>query len=110
MFYDKFTELCFTKKLSPSAAVQDMGLSASAITRWKRGIAPRGSTLALICSYFDVEPSYFSDDDEQKKNSPETVSGIETAQMLELIQLFDAASPEIRQAALAVLRSAEVQK
>lgn len=111
MFWKNFEKLCTDRGRSPTAVVQELGLSSSAVTAWSRGSVPRNSTLGKIAKYFGVTlDALLADADDQKKSSPETVSGVETAQMLELIQLFDAAPPELRAAALAVLRSAEAQK
>lgn len=55
MFYDVFSEMCFKKGVSKNKAAQEIGLSNSIVTRWKKtGSTPNGATMAKIASYFGV--------------------------------------------------------
>lgn len=65
MFFDKFSELCSKKGISPSAALDDLKISRGNISNWKQNGAPRQSTLLKISNYFGVTPDYFSDDKEE---------------------------------------------
>lgn len=55
MFYDTFCELCAKKKVAPTRAALDMGLSKSTPTTWKKkGTTPQAAQLQKIAAYFNV--------------------------------------------------------
>ena len=59
MFYDKYVNLCAKKKISPSAAAEEMGFERSNVTRWSKGAEPRRATLERVAAYFDVPVAVF---------------------------------------------------
>ena len=59
MFYDVFLELCRMRGESPSKALENMGMSKSSVTKWKKVSAPTESTLGKIANYFGVDVSIF---------------------------------------------------
>lgn len=68
MFYDVYCSLCKERKLSPSRAAIEMGISKSAVSTWKNGrSAPMSSQLEKIANYFDVSVDYLLGKTEQKK-------------------------------------------
>ena len=55
MFYDVFCELCKQKGKSPNKAAEEIGLSNSIATKWKKtGATPGGETLNRIAASFGV--------------------------------------------------------
>ena len=59
MFFDKFQALCTNKGVSCKKAVEDIGLSNSIATKWKKtGATPQGETLNKIATYFGVSIDY----------------------------------------------------
>ena len=55
MFFDIFCELCRQKGKSPNKAAEEIGLSNSITTKWKKtGATPGGETLQRIATYFGV--------------------------------------------------------
>ena len=59
MFFDIFSELCAKKGVSCKRAAEDIGLSNSITTKWKKtGATPSGDTLSRIASYFGVSVGY----------------------------------------------------
>ena len=71
MFFDIFYDLCQKKGISCKRAAEDMGLSNSITTKWKKtGATPSGDTLHRIASYFGVTVDYLLG----KEKAP-TVSG-----------------------------------
>lgn len=59
MFFDIFFELCKKKGISCKKAAEDIGLSNSITTKWKKtGATPGGDTLNRIADYFDVSVDY----------------------------------------------------
>lgn len=78
-FYDVYVELCNKIGKSPSAVAIELGLSKTAVHRWKNGGSPTDATAAKIASYFDVSVTYLLGKEEQKKSATETDSGISKA-------------------------------
>lgn len=70
MFYDVFVSLCNEKKVTPTRAALDIGLSKSTPTTWKkRGLTPQGETLHKIAQYFNVSTDYLLGNEPQKEAS-----------------------------------------
>lgn len=59
MFFDVFQSLCKKKGVSCKRAAEDIGLSNSITTKWKKtGATPSGDTLNRIAAYFNVTIDY----------------------------------------------------
>ena len=59
MFFDIFYDLCQKRGVSCKKAAEDMGLSNSITTKWKKtGATPSGDTLHKIAVYFGVSTDY----------------------------------------------------
>lgn len=72
MFFDIFYDLCKKKGISCKKAAEDIGLSNSITTKWKKtGATPGGDTLNRIANYFDVSTDYLLGK-ENKKAPAET--------------------------------------
>lgn len=55
MFYDVYCALCKGKGMSLSRAADEIGLSNSTVTKWKKtGATPSGDTLSKVAAYFGV--------------------------------------------------------
>ena len=68
MFFDIFKLLCEKKRVSPKNATEDIGLSNSITTKWKKtGATPKGDTLQRIADYFGVTTDYLLTGEETKK-------------------------------------------
>ncbi len=61
MFWDTFLSLCADKKVSPTRACKDMGLSNATAVHWKKGAIPNDGTVARIAKYFEVPQSVLTD-------------------------------------------------
>lgn len=75
VFYKNFLSLCAEAGKSPSAAVLEIGLKKSSVTRWKAGGMPSDVTLTKIATYFNVPVSELkgeTDDPGIKKEPPQT--------------------------------------
>lgn len=82
LFWENFKRLCYLHQTNPTQVCRDLGLVASAATKWKNGSMPNGKTVSMLAKYFNVPPSYFfiehednetemSDYLEQLRNRPE---------------------------------------
>ena len=71
MFFDIFYDLCQRKGVSCKKAAEEIGLSNSITTKWKKtGATPGGETLQRIAKYFGVSADFLLG----KEKTP-TVSG-----------------------------------
>lgn len=71
MFFDIFNDLCIKKGVSCKRAAEDIGLSNSITTKWKKtGATPTGETLSRIAAYFNVSVGYLLG--EENKKAPTT--------------------------------------
>ena len=77
-FYDKYVEMCNRTRKSPSAVAIEMGLSKTAVHRWKNGGSPTDATAAKIASYFGVSVAYLFGK-EEKNPTIEIDSGMSKA-------------------------------
>lgn len=55
-FYDNYVKLCNEKGKSPSKVAGEIGLSKTAVNRWKNGGSPTDATVKRIADYFQVDP------------------------------------------------------
>lgn len=68
MFYDVFCNLCKRHGKSPNKAAEEIGLSNSITTKWKKtGATPTGETLAKIAEYFDVPVGYLLGSEQKER-------------------------------------------
>lgn len=74
MFFDNFSNLCEQKGVSCKRATQEIGLSNSICTKWRKGAVPNGETLNRIAEYFGVSVEYLLNG-ENKKPAPIIESG-----------------------------------
>lgn len=83
-----------------------LGINYSSFGNWKAG---RNSSykkyIHAIADYLDVSVEYLRGETDIKKDSPSSIEN-ELSEYKDVIELFKAATPELRAAALAVLKSA----
>lgn len=53
-FYETYLQLCAGKKVSPSAAAAQMGLSKTTVNRWKNGGGATDATALKVANYFGI--------------------------------------------------------
>ena len=64
MFFDNFKQISQERGTSPSKVLQELGLSTSKLTAWKRGSVPKERYVQQIAEYFDIPVDFlmgFSD-------------------------------------------------
>ena len=69
-FYQRYIELCNEIGKSPSAVAIEIGLSKTAVHKWKNGGFPTDSTAAKVASYFNVTADSMMNLEEEKKEQP----------------------------------------
>lgn len=84
-------------------------VNQTAVSQWERGVTtPSSAILIKLCDLYGVSADYLLGRSDEKQ--PATVSdGGLTEEQQEIIHLFEAASPEKREAAMAVLRLREAR-
>lgn len=66
-FYEKFSEQCRKKGISPSKAAALIGISKSSVSVWKNtGSSPNFDTLSKISRFFSLSVDDFLSADEEK--------------------------------------------
>lgn len=58
MFWERFYNLCTSKKIKPNAFAKIVGISSGVITKWKQGSLPNTEALMKISNFFDVSIDY----------------------------------------------------
>lgn len=67
MFFDIFQQLCTKKGISCKRAAEEIGLSNSITTKWKKtGATPNSETLQKIASYFGVSIQFLLGQEKEK--------------------------------------------
>ena len=106
-FVQNIKNYCKIKGIKPTVACRESGVSSSFINNIEaKGQVPSVEKVQMLASYLGVTTSELLG--EEKKTTPGDGGGL-NAEQLELVSLFESASPALRAAALAVLRSAEGQ-
>lgn len=103
---DKIRRLCKEQGKSLFSLEQECGLGNGTINKWDRN-SPSVAKVHAVANALGVPVSYLIDEQE-KKPTPDDGDGL-SAEQLELVRLFESASPALRAAALAVLKSGEGQ-
>lgn len=60
-FYQKFVNACNEIGKKPSAVAEEIGLSKSLVSRWKRGGGVTDATLMKVATYFGIDPEDFGE-------------------------------------------------
>lgn len=99
MYYETFLELCRHNNVTAADVSKATGVATSTLSNWKNGkYTPKIDKLKKIADYFGVTTEYFTGE----KEKPVIPLNDEQKNVLEM---FNSASPEIRAAVLAVLKS-----
>ena len=67
MFYERYTELCRKRGISPSRGLAELGLASGNLSNWKNGRLPKPEILNRIARYFEVSMDYLMGGDEDEK-------------------------------------------
>ena len=87
MFFDIFYDLCKKKGISCKKAAEDIGLSNSITTKWKKtGATPGGDTLQRIAEYFGVSIDYLLG--KEAKSTPQ-VASVKTCLMMWILRFTE---------------------
>ena len=77
MFFDIFNDLCKSKGISCKRAAEEIGLSNSITTKWKKtGATPGGETLEKVAEYFGVTTDYLLGKEKLEENIISLANGI----------------------------------
>ena len=66
-FYQRYIGLCNEMSKTPSAVALEIGLSKTAVHKWKNGGLPTDATISKVASYFNVTVDYMMGLEEEKK-------------------------------------------
>lgn len=106
IFVQNVKDACKAKGIKPTVACRESGVSTSFITNIEKGSEPSVAKVQMLAAYLGMTTSELLG--EKKEPTPVSEVGFDVEHK-ELVSLYDAASPALRAAALAVLRSADGQ-
>lgn len=106
---NRLRELRKKQGLSQLELGKALSMSQNTISQYETGNRKMDpETLSRFSTFFDISIDYLLGVEIKKTPTPVSEDGLDVEQM-ELVRLYDAASPALRAAALAVLKSAEEQ-
>ena len=108
MFWDKFVAACNNKGVSPTAVVTTLGISGGSLTKWKKGSKPHDTTIQKIADYFEVNPEYFSDPNDELSEYLEELK--KRPEMRMLFSLAKGATKEDVEQAVAIIEALRKSK
>lgn len=109
MFAERLKALRKGLGITQAQFAEDFNIAQATIAMWETGRRePDFETVVQIAVYFHVSTDFLLGNEQKEKPTPEDGGGLD-AKHQELVDLYDAASPALRAAALAVLRSADGQ-
>lgn len=100
MFWENFLVECAKKQKTPAGVVEELGISNSMPTSWKKGAIPRTKTQKLIADYFGISVEELMG----TKKEPAGDGGLDE-QMKNIVSLLSAATKEERDAVETLLES-----
>lgn len=107
LFVRNVKQVCKLKGVKPTVACRESGVGTSFINNIEaRGQIPSVEKVQMLAAYLGVTTSELLG--EEKEPTPVSEDGL-SAEQADLVRLYSAASPALRAAALAVLKSAEGQ-
>lgn len=77
MFYDRFIQVCTEKRVAPSRAAIEAGLSKSTVSKWKNepNAEPSGTALKKLSEYFNMTiAELLGEDIYQKETAPTSLN------------------------------------
>ena len=102
-FYQRLISLCEENDIDISNVLKVNGMSTSKGTAWKTGSYPKADNLIQLCRYFNVSLDYMCGESDIKQ-SAEKLNGL-SADLVELIDLYQAAPPQLQDAVKRFLTS-----
>lgn len=85
-FYQRYIELCNGMGKSPSAVAIEIGLSKTAVHKWKNGGLPTDSTAVKVASYFNVSVDSMMDFEKKKEQPTESELSIKKKEFIKKIE------------------------
>jgi len=58
VFFERYTEACHKRAVSPTAVAVAIGENNNAASRWKSGVVPNGTVLVKLSEYLGVSVDY----------------------------------------------------
>ena len=102
MFWENFLVECAKKQKTPAGVVEELGISNSMPTSWKKGAIPRTKTQKLIADYFGISVEELMGTKKEPAGQGEL-----NDDMKEFIELAQMMTPEERSAIMTLMKSKE---
>lgn len=79
-YFTKYEMLCNEEKDTPTGVAIKLGISRSAVSRWRDGSIPSGEILTKLAEHFDVSADFLLDQTDIRnpinKSSPEEIAKV----------------------------------
>lgn len=105
-FVQNIKYYCKLKNVKPTPACRDAGVGSSFLNSIERGQTPSVGAVQRLAEYLGVTTSDLLG---EEKPTGDQAGGL-SEEMIEIIELYDKASPELQAAALAMLKAAEAAR
>lgn len=89
VFYQRFVKMCNGMGKSPSAVAIEIGLSKTAVNKWKNGGLPTDATASKIASYFNVSVSYLIGNEDKIHSEYDGLSEIQKTFIQKVARMSD---------------------
>lgn len=106
VFVQNIKKYCKEKGIKPTPACKESGVGSSFIGNIERGQIPSVEKVQILAEYLGVTTSELLG---EEKPAGDKTGGL-NKEMIEIINLYDKASPELQAAALGMLRAAEAAR
>ena len=112
-FYQRYIELCNKIGKAPSAVATEIGLTKTAVNRWKNGSNPTDATASKIASYFNVTVDFMmgleeAEKEEKKEQSTESELSIKKKEFIQKIANMSDAQIERLEQILALVEKTDL--
>ena len=85
MFYNRLSELCLQKGVTPNRALVECNISRTAVAKWKKGAVPNGVNIQKLADYFGVTADYLLETNTETAPTEEAGSELPHEHLRELL-------------------------
>ena len=109
IFYQQYVSMCNEMGKSPSAVALEIGLSKTAVHKWKNGGIPTDATASKVASYFNVSvESMMGSKEEKKEQSTESELSIKKKAFIQKVEQMTDAQIERLEQILALVEKTDL--
>lgn len=108
-FISRYEAILKERRITKAQFYKDCSVSDAAVSQWRKGkTKPATTTMSRIADYLGVTVGYLLTGEEEKRQTVDDLTLDEEEK--KLIEMFKNATPELKAAAMAILRASEEMK